>query len=336
MWMVPFTADGQHWLTIDLQSVQPVTGIRVWNYNKSIEDSTRGARIVHIFLDDHEISPPTGYVLRKAPGTTMFDYGQTILFDASAPPPTPPSRAPSTVPAAVDRLVPDYVVTLEPQGFVVSLHLFTTCGDPHYIGLNGLELLDSTGRPITVRPTQVVCTPRSIADLPGCQNDVRTPDKLVDGVNNTFDDRHMWLTPWNPGQVAKVEIYFDRLMTLGALRLWNYAKTPARGVRHLQVRVDDRIVYDGMLKPARAGGAAANAPFMTATEDTHHTVIFSDSEAILAVERPYLLSYSDVVRDEPRLSNDGKVMSSGRNIEPAFDPSLPRPKTMVTGGRNRY
>ena len=49
---------GQHWLTIDLQQSQPVKGLRIWNYNKSVEDSARGARIVHAFLDDREISPP--------------------------------------------------------------------------------------------------------------------------------------------------------------------------------------------------------------------------------------------------------------------------------------
>ena len=95
-------------------------------------------------------------------------------------------------------------------------------------------------------------------------------------------------------------------MTLGALRVWNYAKTPTRGVRRLQVRVDDRfvmgrsenrsnitfsiefffhvptviicsyllywvnsIVYDGMLKPAKAAGASVHAPFMTGCDDLH-------------------------------------------------------------------
>ena len=54
---------------------------------------------------------------------------------------------------------------------------------------------------MSIKSSQIVCNPRSVADLPGNQGDVRTPDKLVDGVNNTYDDRHMWLTPWTPGQV---------------------------------------------------------------------------------------------------------------------------------------
>lgn len=37
--------------------------------------------------------------------------------------------------------------------------------------------------------------------LEGIDNDVRIPDKLIDGVNDTLDGRHMWLAPILPGQV---------------------------------------------------------------------------------------------------------------------------------------
>lgn len=38
--------------------------------------------------------------------------------------------------------------------------------------------------------------------LDSVTGDVRTPDKLVDGVNNTHDGRHMWLAPVLPGLVS--------------------------------------------------------------------------------------------------------------------------------------
>lgn len=37
--------------------------------------------------------------------------------------------------------------------------------------------------------------------LDNVSGDVRTPDKLIDGVNSTNDGRHMWLAPVLPGQV---------------------------------------------------------------------------------------------------------------------------------------
>ena len=43
--------------------------------------------------------------------------------------------------------------------------------------------------------------PESVNVLEGSARDVRTPDKLIDGVNETLDGRHMWLAPILPGKV---------------------------------------------------------------------------------------------------------------------------------------
>ena len=36
------------------------------------------------------------------------------------------------------------------------------------------------------------------------ENDTRTADKLVDGFNETFDDTHMWLAPFNNTKIYAV------------------------------------------------------------------------------------------------------------------------------------
>lgn len=38
--------------------------------------------------------------------------------------------------------------------------------------------------------------------LENIQNDVRTPDKLIDGANDTMDGGHMWLAPILPNIVS--------------------------------------------------------------------------------------------------------------------------------------
>lgn len=43
--------------------------------------------------------------------------------------------------------------------------------------------------------------PDSVNILEGVTDDIRTPDKLIDGVNETVDGRHMWLAPILPTQV---------------------------------------------------------------------------------------------------------------------------------------
>ena len=44
MWMIPFTEGDDHLLTIDLGKKTQLLGLRVWNYNKSSEDTFRGVR----------------------------------------------------------------------------------------------------------------------------------------------------------------------------------------------------------------------------------------------------------------------------------------------------
>ena len=44
MWLIPFTDGQDHLLTVDLGQPTPLIGLRVWNYNKSIDDTFRGVR----------------------------------------------------------------------------------------------------------------------------------------------------------------------------------------------------------------------------------------------------------------------------------------------------
>lgn len=58
--------------------------------------------------------------------------------------------------------------------------------------------------------SDIAAFPDSVNALEGVCGDVRTPDKLIDQVNDTSDGRHMWLAPILPGLVG-----FRRLSALG-------------------------------------------------------------------------------------------------------------------------
>ena len=100
----------------------------------------------------------------------------------------------------------------------------------HYVGLNGIEIFDSTGKEVVANGVgcRVSAKPSSVKELADMSEDVRTPDKLIDGVNNTKDDRHMWLAPFqtpgtyfnlNGGQPNEINIIFDKKVSFGYIRI---------------------------------------------------------------------------------------------------------------------
>lgn len=85
------------------------------------------------------------------------------------------------------------------------------------------------------------------------QNDPRTIDKIFNGINKTFDDKNMWLAPFvrnndkenlaNGMKNNTIYLSFDKIMVISSINLYNYAKTPSRGVNELEIFLDENLIF---------------------------------------------------------------------------------------------
>uniref|UniRef100_A0A1B6E268 KATNIP domain-containing protein n=1 Tax=Clastoptera arizonana TaxID=38151 RepID=A0A1B6E268_9HEMI len=318
MWTADLTKGNS--LTLQLMFSAPVhiTAIIVWNYNSSLEMSYCGVKQLILKLDNHPLPLDNGMItLRRAPGHCHYHFGQLI--------PLLPNRNESSLSVRINSVLAamtprslyeeEYESPEMPRGFVYQLLLLSTWGDPYYVGLNAIQMYDSQGNLIYLNETNISAHPFSINILDDIDNDVRTPDKLIDGINDTTDGRHMWLAPILPGEINRVYILFNTPVAVSMVKLWNYGKTPSRGVKEFGILVDDLLVYNGVLDTVSNQGCR-RVPY--------RTVIFASNSELAKRERSTQILQQDVelsIFEEHRARSSCSVDQSQRPLTSIRPPS---------------
>ena len=137
----------------------------------------------------------------------------------------------------------------------MNFHLKVTYGDPYYIGLNGIEIYNDQGFNLVGKnaqnPFKISASPPGVFIINKMEKDKRKIQNLVDGFNNNTKYKHIWLAPLILYKIEEskniISIEFQDPVVFSLINIYNYKKTPSRGVREIDIFCDDNLIYSGYL-----------------------------------------------------------------------------------------
>lgn len=295
MWLVQYNNIKKPTLFINFGTQKNITGFRVWNYNKSTIDSSRGVKRLKITADINNLTQDTeGIFLRSAPGHTHFDYSQFISFPITQVKKINKSSFKKFPKSDAQLCYPP----LKPNGFSLRIVILSTWGDSHYVGMNRIEIFNDKGDDIL--PHAEIYADPSDLTLTGNYNDERKVENLKRGAVISSEGKDIWLVPFiNPKikddilnfnrSLNQMFINFNDPVTISCIKFWNYTRTVQRGVKEIELYLDDNIVFKGQLKPA-------NNPYEPTLCST--SIIFTGNELLLKK-----------IQAEPYLSLEGQPIA---------------------------
>ena len=328
MWLIPYTAGGDHTLEIQFRQSARVTGFRIWNYNKNPDDVRRGAKRARVFIDGVERSPSNGILIRKALGTSEFDYAQTFMMTSISSANTTMLRdAPCS---GTCFSMQDWVPPNHPCGHILRMDLLGTHGDEYYIGLQSVELYDTSGKLISqdTRPNMKIhAAPHSVNILKefrrgGYAFDERVPEKLLN--RDHASPSNCWLAPvahtLQPGTWNKLYVTFDEPVALSMIKVYNYKKTVPRGANEIAIWMDESLIFRGYLRPA---------PKVSGPYNDYQVILFTNEPSVVNAHKRNV-SYCGKKEQSVLFINNGKVCEGSSqavsNTYKFIDPAH-RPRT---------
>lgn len=226
------------------KSQVPISFIYLYNLCDSNKMSTKGTKRIGLFADSNSLTASEGIYLKKGSNLDfMKKYPQKVTF--------PVSQIIYNIEPKPSPLMP----VSSPTGFTVQFNLKCTFGDPYYIGLNGIEIFDVMGNNVLAKENEahfrIVADPPGVFILPGMAKDPRVAGNLCK-PNPYFDHLDdVWLTPFAKYDKAYnsniLVVEFKNPVTIGMINVWNYSRTASRGVKEIEIYLDDNMIYCGWL-----------------------------------------------------------------------------------------
>ncbi|CAG9788853.1 unnamed protein product [Diatraea saccharalis] len=168
-------------IVMEFREPKEITSIRIWNYNANMELSYMGCKHMRVWMDGAPLNWRPALV-RRAPGDTCYDYVHQFDFT------TLDDRledAKDSDSFHMDWLVYGSGISAgAPTGFVLQISIFSTWGDPYYVGLTGVELYDPRGEPIPLTETTAFKVAVTKLSRVRMANAVSTPTHSLANANN--------------------------------------------------------------------------------------------------------------------------------------------------------
>lgn len=119
--------------------------------------------------------------------------------------------------------------------------------------------------------------------------DVRVPENLVNHDNNTWDSSSAWLSPLatcsDPNACNLIYFVYDKPITLSMIKFWNYSKNQERGVRELEIWMDNLQIFRGFLRPAPLAPTRGKNGKMQVVSDFSQPILFTNHISTIAKEK---------------------------------------------------
>jgi hypothetical protein len=248
MWLTVFEAYSPPYLEIVFDKPLNLSGIQIWNYNKP-DELDKGVRSIEVILNE-DYSHTYSAILRKGLGEESMDYSQTITFPMITPSMSEEELEPFKVITPASLIYhQDFDTPYLPSGFHVKLDLLTTHGDGNDIGFDRLEFYNQLGQLIPFDHVRVFTNTDATVD-PIAKNEPWTCNyintkKYQNPMENTFSNFY----PRNGNlKMNKLYFLFDKPISLSYIQIWNYSDNPEKGIKDIQIFVDDCVVYKGVIK----------------------------------------------------------------------------------------
>jgi hypothetical protein len=228
------------------------------------------------------------------------------------------------------------VVPTLPCGRRLQLDILSTWGDVYYVGLTGIEVFDEQGVRVPIAAGSITADPLDVNVLTGYGRDPRTVDKLVDDVNRTTDDLHMWLAPFTQGGHHTVTLELGESKTISMIRVWNYNKSRIhahRGAQDVTIELDGERIFAGSIAKATGlteGAEEAAEHILFTTEQP----IIDRLEAVLAEQRA-----EEEARERAEMNSfefgEPEAPAAAAAAAPAGAPPVPTLRPLGSGGMSR-